>query len=193
MKQLRIRSRQTQFKYIAEDLEIMEQKYNQLIEKRTVFFQALPSEFKEQFKEEYERIAENNYKIITFHCKRLFEYGYADSVKIKSIKEYGLKTTDLSSLEKQLLKLLKKDEKLGQKAYNILVEMCEKREEKISTQFKNQLLFEKEQEYKILIKEYKELLQVQMHKDLDNLLENETTLNKLYNKQQYISGFKVGY
>ncbi len=58
---------------------------------------------------------------------------------------------------------------------------------------KQRQLFEKEELYNALVEEYKLMLPLDRHEELDKLLEMETILNDFYNKQQYIKGFEVGY
>ncbi len=189
MKQFKVKNLKTHFKNNEFGIEIKEKDFTKLEDKKASFFQKLPREFEEM----YIRLVKANSLANTYHSKRLFEYGFQVSVKVRKIVDYNLKIQDLSLLEKKLVDALKNDFKLNDKTIEILIELCEERQSKLEQEFENKLAKDKKDSYKALLEEYKSALPVKMHDELEQLIKKETALNDLYNKQQYINGFKVGF
>ncbi len=191
MKQLMIRDLQLHFQTKELDLEITDEDYNKLAEDKAIFFQTLPREFQNK----YVKLAEYNCIVATSQSKRLFEFGFKESVKIKTLINMNLNIDidELSKVEKKLTRILKNKISIDTTVINTLVDMCEVRQGKIKLQRKVKAALDNEELYEFLIKEYKQLLPKEKHEDLDDLLEKETVLNDVYNKQEYINGFKAGF
>ncbi len=166
--------------YLSKPLHTYISPPSSTIEKLTLTKQYFLTNLPEELDSLYTTLSLKNYQVTTENKKLIFTQGFKDYYNIFINPKPNLSNTkiapeSLENLDTNTLTLLSK---------------LRSKTQKLLTQTTTSNLTP---QYQLLILNYKTLLPLQKHLDLDNLLLLETNINDYQNKNAYINGFFIAH